>query len=209
MFEPTTTIVPGAGWALQNCTKATSKTRAQALDTNGDEGRKGHHSPIETENADFSASDETAQKLGLPVLGGTTKIGSWQLTFSNTAFPALSVSKASNVVGTREYKLANDIPNCPLGVPGSLFGVSGIENCKQAVVAASVQTASEYDGTKWIGECRDLAVTITLTGIGGDPVYSAGEGWDVENNSDGKHNTTLDDGTVMLVRHFKFTQPAS
>ena len=197
-------ILSFAGWSRQNHTTSTSRTRAQAFDEHGDEGRHAYHGTVMTETADFSASDETAQKLAIPQLGDG--ISSWVLTFSNTAFPALSVTKASNVKGSAANPF-NEIPNQSIGVPAEIFGVTDIGNCKQAVITGSAQTVSDHDGDTWIGKMYDMSITMVLTGIEGKPTWS-GDGWEEESDSSGTHNTALDDGSVTLVKHFKASRAA-
>ena len=127
MFNPTSTISPGANWMLQSVSKQKQKQRAQALTAAGNEHASAYWGEQNTETAEFTLGGNYEGNVSVPTLG-TNGITDWTLTYSETAFPTLSVSRndaaggGSFTLPTTPAASAITLPartlGCPTAIPG-------------------------------------------------------------------------------------------
>lgn len=96
MFTPTSTITV-SGWMLQSVNRSTQKQRAQALTAKGNEHAHAFYGEQSTESASFTLGGSYTGNITLPALGDG--ITDFTLTYSETEFPKLDVTKNSAAGG--------------------------------------------------------------------------------------------------------------
>ena len=205
MFNPQTTIPHATEWMLQTANKSVQRQRAQALDKNGNEHANKYWGERTTETADFVLGGEYTGVLSLPELkDGVTD---WTLTYSETAFPTLSVSK-DDAAGGGTFALPTGIQlpartiGCPTAIPGIFSGLSG---AKQITIACSCQHVEDTDGSGNYGTLNgmyDPSITVTITGIDGKPDVDFEEGWSEDSNAENSSNSAISGGSVVYSKHF-------
>ena len=205
MFNPQTTIPHTDEWMLQTANKSVQRQRAQALDERGNEHSHALWGERTTEQADFTLGGAYEGNLTVPVLkDGVTD---WILTYSETAFPALSVSK-DDAAGGATFALPSDIKlpartiGCPAVIPGIFSGLSG---AKQITIACSCQHVEETDGNGNYGTHNgmyDPSITVTITGVDGKPDVDFEDGWSEDSTAENSSNTAISGGSVVYSKHF-------
>lgn len=204
-MNPTTTIAPGEGWMLQTSSTSTSNQRAQALDSGGNEHAFAIYGARKTETAEFTFGGEYAGNMAVPDLGGG--ITEYTLTYSETEFPKLSVSK-DEAAGGGTFKLPFTLPARTLGVPSvipSVYTAIGNVPVKDLSIAVKCQHFEEMDGNGEYGTFNgmcDVTVTLTFNGIDGKPSPTMAEGWSIDSEATNAANTGLNGGSVVYSKHF-------
>ena len=216
MFNPTSTINPGADWMLQSVTKSKQKQRAQALNASGNEHAHAYWGEQNTESAEFTLGGDYAENgtVSVPALGGG--ITDWTLTYSETAFPGLSVQK-NDAAGGGTFALpstgdgAITLPARALGCPASIPGIyTGLVAAKSVQIACTCQHVEETDGSGNYGTkhgMRDVTITVTITGVDGKPTFSGANsgfaaGWSTPSEQEGNSNTAIATGQIVYEKHF-------
>lgn len=209
MFDPTSTIT-ASGWMLQDVQKNTSKTRAQALTSKGNEHKHAYWGERTSETANFTLGGTYSGNVTEPGLG--SGITDYTITYDEKEFMKLAVTKDS-AAGGGTFKMSDfgiQLPARTLGIPSSITNIyTAVSNCKTVAIAVSCQHVEETDGngafdpSKYSG-MRDATVTVTFTGISGKPTVTAATGWDVDSDTETNSNTAIGGGTVVLVKHFPF-----
>lgn len=204
MFDPQSTItVPG--WMLQSVNKSTSRQRAQALNEDGDEHSHALWGERTTESAEFTLGGDYTGNITAPALG--SGITDWTLKYSETAFPALSVSK-DDAAGGKTFTLPDGIklPARTIGCPASIPGIySELAGAKEVTIACTCQHVEETDGNGAYGTyngMRDAVITVTVTGIDGKPTVTFEDGWTSPSDTEGNSNTAIGSGSVVYEKHF-------
>lgn len=218
MFDPTSTINPGADWMLQTVSKSKQKQRAQALNASGNEHAHAYWGEQVTETAEFTLGGDYADTgtIAVPALGGG--ITDWTLTYSETAFPTLSVQKL-DAAGGGTFALPDTIslPARALGCPASIPGIyTGLAAAKSVTIACTCQHVEETDGTGAYGAkhgMRDATITVTITGVDGKPVFTGAnsgfaDGWSSPSDQESNSNTAIASGQVVYEKHFAVTAAA-
>ncbi len=204
MFTPTSTITV-SGWMLQSVNRSTQKQRAQALTAKGNEHAHAYYGEQETESASFTLGGSYTGNITLPSLGDG--ITDFTLTYSETEFPKLDVTKNS-AAGGGSWTAPFTLPARSIGCPSALEGIAtSIGACKSISIAVSCQHIEEMDGS---GEydpdtysgMRDVTVTITFTGVAGKPSITAADGWSSPSATDSDSNTAIAAGSVVYEKHF-------
>lgn len=220
MFTPESTITV-SGWMLQTVNKSKQRQRAQALTSKGNEHAHAHYGERTTETAEFTLGGNYTGNIIVPSLGGG--IIEWALTYTETAFPALSVQKDS-AAGGGTFALPDGItlPARTIGIPSVIAGIfTKVSRVKQIQIQCTCQHAEEMNGTGEYGTgedgspayngMRDAVITCTLTGIDGKPTWAASgtsadvvvaEGWDEDSSSESDSNTAIGGGTLVFSKHF-------
>ena len=204
MFNPQSTINV-TGWMLQSVQTSKSRSRAQALDENGNEHSHELWGERTTEQADFTLGGDYSGNLALPALGdGITDL---TLTYSETEYPKLSVSKDSAAGGgTFTFPEGITFPARTIGCPAQIPGVySKLNGAKQVTIAVSCKHVEETDGDGNYGEnhgMHDVTVTVTVTGVDGKPEVTFEDGWTSPSESAGNSNTAIGTGNVVYEKHF-------
>ena len=223
MFNPTSTINPGGDWMLQTVQKQKQKQRAQALNASGNEHAHAYWGEQNTETAEFTLGGDYGANdtISVPALG--SGITDWTLTYSETAFPALSVQK-NDAAGGGAFALpttGNDaitLPARALGCPASIPGIyTGLVAAKQVQIACTCQHVEETDGTGAYGTkhgMRDVTITVTITGVDGKPSFSGensgfASGWATPSEQEGNSNTAIATGSIVYENHFAVTAAAA
>ena len=207
MFNPTSTIQPGGNWMLQSANTSTSKQRAQALTAKGNEHAHAVYGTRTTESAEFTLGGTYTGDMAVPALGDG--ITDYTVTYSETDFPQLSVSKDS-AAGGGTFNLPFKLPARSIGVPAVIAGVYtsiGSQAVKQLTVAVTCQHVEEMDGSGEydpanLSGMRDATVTLTFTGVSGKPSPAMADGWELETDNATCSNTAVDGGTATYVKHF-------
>lgn len=212
MFNPTSTINPGTDWMLQSVSKTKQKQRAQALNASGNEHAYRYWGEQNAETAEFTLGGAYADNgtVSVPALGGG--ITDWTLTYSETAFPALSVQKNS-AAGGGSFTFPNTIklPARALGCPASIPGIyTGLVAAKTVQIACTCQHVEETDGNGNYGSkhgMRDVTITVTITGVDAKPTFSGAnggfaDGWGTPSDQEGDSNIAIGTGQVVYEKHF-------
>ena len=215
MFTPTSTITV-SGWMLQTVNKSTQKQRAQALTAKGNEHAHAYYGERTTETAEFTLGGNYTGNITVPSLG--SGIIEWMLTYTETAFPALSVQKDS-AAGGGTFALPSGItlPARTIGIPSAIAGIfTKISKVKQLQIQCACQHAEEMNGTgvyapTTLSGMRDAVITATLTGIGSKPTWASSgtaadvvvaAGWDEDSNAENDSSTAIGGGTLVFSKHF-------
>lgn len=214
MFNPTSTINPGSDWMLQTVSKQKQKQRAQALNASGNEHAHAYWGEQTTETAEFRLGGDYTGNLAVPSLGAG--ITDWTLTYNETEFPALSVQKNS-AAGGGVFALpftGNDaitLPARTIGCPAAIPGIySGLVAAKSVQIACTCQHVEETDGAGAYGTkkgMRDVAITVTITGVDGKPTFTGensgfASGWSTPSEQEGDSNTAIATGSIVYEKHF-------
>ena len=220
MFTPTSTITV-SGWMLQTVSKSTQKQRAQALTAKGNEHAHAYYGERTTETAEFTLGGTYTGNITVPALG--SGIIEWMLTYTETAFPALSVQKDSAAGGgTFALPTGITLPARTIGIPSAIGGIfTKVSKVKQVQIQCTCQHAEEMNGTGAYGTgatgspayngMRDAVITCTLTGIDGKPTWATSgtsadvvvaTGWDEDSNAENDSNTAIGGGTLVFSKHF-------
>ena len=215
MFNPTSTINPGSDWMLQTVSRQKQKQRAQALNSSGNEHAHRYWGEQNTETAEFTLGGAYGDNdtIAVPALGGG--ITDWTLTYNETAFPTLSVSK-NDAAGGGTFALpstgddAITLPARALGCPASIAGIySGLVAAKQVQIACTCQHVEETDGNGNYGTkhgMRDVTITVTITGVDGKPTFGTNggfsSGWATPSDQDSDSNTAIATGSIVYEKHF-------
>jgi hypothetical protein len=208
MFNPTTTINVPADWMLQSVQTTTSKQRAQALNSQGNEHSFAQWGERTTEQADFTLGGKYEGNIPMPSLG--SGVTDFALTYSETEYPTLSVS-SDDAAGGASWSFPEDVtfPARTIGCPSAIPGIySGLSAAKQVTIAVSCQHVEEPDGNGEYGTyngMRDCVVTVTITGVAGKPTVTFDAGWSDNSASEGNSNTALATGSVVYEKHFPIT----
>ena len=122
MFTPISTITV-SGWMLQTVNKSTQKQRAQALTAKGNEHAHAYYGERTTETAEFTLGGNYTGNITVPSLGAG--IIEWMLTYTETAFPALSTGR--DVVPTIMISLLFSIKvSCAFSLSGRDMSIAPI-----------------------------------------------------------------------------------
>ena len=204
MCAPSSTITV-SGWMLQSVNRSTQKQRAQALTSKGNEHAYAYHSAQTAESASFTLGGDYTGNITLPALG--EGITDYTMTYSETEFPKLEVTKSS-AAGGGSFAAPFTLPARSIGCPSALPGIATkIGPCKQIAIAVSCQHVEETDGSgaynpaKYSG-MRDATVTVTFTGVAGKPEITPAEGWTTPSETDSDSNTAIAAGSVVYEKHF-------
>lgn len=216
MFNPTSTISPGANWMLQSVSKQKQKQRAQALNASGNEHAYRYWGEQNTETAEFTLGGNYGANdtITVPALG--SGITDWTLTYSETEFPKLTVQKNDAAGGgTFTLPTAGDdkitLPARALGCPTSIVGIySGLVAAKSVQIACTCQHVEETNGSGIYGTkkgMRDVTITVTITGVDGKPTFTGASsgfasGWGTPSEQEGDSNTAIATGSVVYEKHF-------
>lgn len=208
MFAPTSTITV-TGWMLQSVSVSKQRQRAQALTSKGNEHAHALWGEQTNETANFTLGGAYTGNVNLPTLGDG--IVEWTLTYSETEFPKLDVTKNS-AAGGGTWTCPLTLPARTIGCPTTIGGVTAtgktLPACKTITIHAACQHAEETDGTGTYGTLhgmRDVTVTITLTGIDGKPTLTAGTlaaGWESPSEQSGDSNTAIGSGSIVFEKHY-------
>lgn len=213
-FAPTSSISVD-GWMLQTPSVSKTVNRAQALDERGDEHAFATWGEQTTETAEFTlGGDYETGSMTLPQLG-STHVTEFTVTYSETDFPKLSVSKSSAAVSASSWSLPVSLPVRALGVPASIPGLytaQGSVAVKTLAIQVTAQHAEETDGSGsygTLGEFRDVSVKATFTGVAGRPAPTMADGWTLVESQASNSNTALPSGSVAYERHYAYRNTAS
>ena len=213
-FAPTSSITVD-GWMLQTPSVSRSVSRAQALDERGDEHAFATYGEQDTETAEFTlGGDYETGSMTLPKLG-STHITEFSVTYSETDFPKLSVSKSSAAVSATSWTFPLTLPVRALGVPASIDGLytaQGAVAVKTLAIQVTAQHVEETDGSGnygTLGEFRDVTVKATFTGVAGRPAPTMASGWTLVESQASNSNTALPSGSVAYERHYAYKNAAS
>lgn len=222
MFKPISTINPGANWMLQTVSKQKQKQRAQALTATGNEHKGEYWGEQNTETAEFTLGGDYSGNLAVPSLGGG--ITDWTLTYSETAFPTLSVQK-NDAAGGGVFTVPSSpagsaitFPARTLGCPAAIPGIyTGLVAAKSVQIACTCQHVEEPNGSGVYGTkhgMRDAVITVTITGVDGIPTFTGNNsgfatGWGTPSQQEGDSNTAIATGSIVYEKHFAVTDEPS
>lgn len=214
IFAPTSTISVD-GWMLQTPNVSTNVNRAQALDAHGDEHAYATWGEQTTETAEFTLGGTyESGTMTLPKLG-STHVTEFTVTYSEEAFPSLSVSKSSAAVSAKSWTFPLSLPVRALGVPSAVTGIytaQGSVAVKTLAIQVTAQHAEATDGSGTygtLGEFRDVAVKATFTGVAGKPAPTMADGWTLVESQHSNSNTALPSGSVAYEKHFAFSSSSA
>lgn len=204
------------GWVpQQGGDPTTTKTRASALGSNGDEFRHTDHSQKDSVSCDYCADDEvdtaSVPKAG-EILNGYY-IDTVHIDWNPQDFPKLKVTghkhdgKAHTACRTYQGSLSSI--STALGVPSSIGPLSST-----APTGASYELTCQHNDTpggsgEIVGSgSYDGSETFTMESVESISVSDTSGEYTVESDASNKSNTDFTKKSKTVTRHFSGTNPA-
>lgn len=208
-------------WAVQTANPSTTKERAQALKSDGDEAASLLYGERETLSVSAKCT-EAGATLALPKVGtvvGGYHIDSWTLRYSVTDWPTLEISCHKHAAtdtshsGThRKYSLPANIAStlkCAIGVPSGAAGLS-LADLSAGITSLSVALTANHVEAPYVGspplipasDNHDGTVTVTCETVGRTaPTVAEGVTYDHTETSSNTSNTANDDASHTFIAH--------
>ncbi len=215
-FNPTSPFGSLTGWGCINVTPATSKQRAQALGSTGDELAFAMYDEKESVTAEYFATSDSA---AIPVVGSIKEgyhIDSVAVNFSNTAYVTMSVTGhkhgSSAHPACRTYTGSLTTIGVKFGCPAAPLGVviptgAGVRSVSYNIQLNHVDELGA-GGTFLAAENYDGSETVTVELCDTNDITAA-SGWSLTQGGHTFDRTSVETSTATVEKHITGVTPSN